>query len=69
MGFFFAAQVPLNAAAVVSFLLGACITSVLSILCVFLSDFTADAVDDDSDDEGQPLGGEVFARACARFVM
>jgi len=56
-------QVPLNAAAVVSFLLGACITSVLAILFVFLSDFMADAVDDESDDEGNPLGGEVCARA------
>jgi hypothetical protein len=62
-------QVPLNAAAVVSFLLGACITSVLAILFVFLSDFMADAVDDESDDEGRSLGGEVCARALLAALM
>ena len=61
-------QVPLNAAAVVSFLLGACITSVIAILFVFLSDFMADPVDDGSDDdEGQSLRDEVRVSALLHF--
>ena len=43
---------PLNVAAVSSFLLGGCLTSVVLILFVFLSDFMADELDDDDELEG-----------------
>jgi len=47
-------KTPLNLAAVVSFMLGACLLSVLFILFVFLSDFMPDD-NDEAEDEG---GGE-----------